>query len=284
MGKPTGNQMADKAIQLLNGEIIYYNEAAMKKAGDSGKVCADCQGFMELIAKQCGANMSYAGSNDMFRHACTWVGTLAEAKQLGYLQRGCALFILEQNGAEPAKYRSDGIGNASHVGMYIGEKAYEDKEKNRWCNVAHSSSSRGKVCGSTLKNAWTHVGLWKCADFSVDSTSSGQSVSQTEGGDILTAIVRASSGSSVNFRQAAKSSAPLCSRHPTILIGDCVDVIEQGDEWTKVSYDGETGWMMTKFLDMSGENTVTDTGVSSSGAAETISQIRTLLNQLEAQL
>ena len=160
----TGQQLASKAIELLNGEIIYYSEAKMKEAGDSGKLCRDCQGFMEYIVQQCGGSMNYLGSNDMFRHACSWVGTIAEAKKLGYLVKGCALFILEHDGAEPAKYRADGIGNASHVGMYIGEKAYYDAEKKRLCSVAHSSASRGKVCGSTLQNAWTHVGQRLCAD------------------------------------------------------------------------------------------------------------------------
>ena len=280
----TGEQFADRAIELLNGEIIYYNAEAMRKAKDSGKTCADCQAFMELIAKKCGASMTYTGSNDMFRHACTWVGTIADARKQGKLQRGCALFILEHDGNEPAQYRADGIGNASHVGMYIGEKAFYDDEKKRWCNVAHSSSSRGKVCGSTLQNAWTHVGLWKCADFSIQNNG-GDTMGSTNTG---TAIVQASSGDSVNFRQGASKTTKLCSRNPKIMVGDSVDVLSSQGEWSQVTYNGETGYVMTQFLKV-GDGVLSDMeqsdgAASNSSAVEVLAQIEALVAKLKTMM
>ena len=45
---------------------------------------ADCQAFVELVLRDCGVRTSsgavynWKGSNDMWRHALKWKGTLAE--------------------------------------------------------------------------------------------------------------------------------------------------------------------------------------------------------------
>ncbi|NLB90490.1 MAG: hypothetical protein GX786_04645 [Clostridiales bacterium] len=117
----------------------------------------DCQAFVEYCVNLHGSpKINYRGSNDMIRNACSWVGTIAEAKQKGYLKPGVWLFILERNGGEPDKYKGDGIGDASHVGMYTNTDGIE---------VVHSSASRGKVAISTLKNAWNMVGVPKDVAF-----------------------------------------------------------------------------------------------------------------------
>ena len=76
------------------------------------------------------------------------------------IPNGAFLFILEQDGGEPAKYRADGIGNASHMGIKtgIGEGAI------------HSSKSRGCVCTSVFRDksingGWNRVGLWDAIDY-----------------------------------------------------------------------------------------------------------------------
>lgn len=62
----------------------------------------------------------------------------------------------------PARYAGDGLGDFSHVGLYVGENALTDTDKNgrrRACDVVHSSATMGRVAGSTLQNGWTHA-LW----------------------------------------------------------------------------------------------------------------------------
>ena len=120
----------------------------------------DCQAFVEHCVKQAGGQMDYRGSNDMARNAA-WLGTVDNARAQGKLVPGAGLLIHEETG-EPERYRGDGLGDFSHVGLYVGENALTDTDKNgqkRACDVVHSSATMKRVAGSTLKNGWTHV-MW----------------------------------------------------------------------------------------------------------------------------
>ena len=152
--KPTGASVAARAVRAV-AEGHPYAEM-------------DCQAFVEFCVHACGGNMAYAGSNDMARNAVTGLWTLAEAKRLGKLVPGAGLFIHEESGMEPAKYRTDGMGNFSHVGLYVGSNALSDTDKNgktRACDCAHASATLQRVAGSTLANAWTHVGWFREIDY-----------------------------------------------------------------------------------------------------------------------
>ena len=66
------------------------------------------------------------------------------------------------------------------------------------------------------------------------------------------AKVIASSGSTVNMREKASTSS---NRIRAIKIGEVVDVIEEDGEWSKIVYNGSTGYMMNKFLEKLSTNT-----------------------------
>ena len=146
--KPTANQVAQAAT--LAAHVGYtYDEL-------------DCQAFVEHCVRQAGGRMDYLGTNDMARRAA-WLGTLDEARAQGRLVPGAGLLIREATEANlPARYAGDGLGDFSHVGLYVGENALTDTDKNgrrRACDVVHSSATMGRVAGSTLQNGWTHA-LW----------------------------------------------------------------------------------------------------------------------------
>lgn len=146
--KPTANQVARAAT--LAAHVGYtYDEL-------------DCQAFVEHCVRQAGGRMDYLGTNDMARRAI-WLGTLDEARAQGRLVPGAGLLIREATEANlPARYAGDGLGDFSHVGLYVGENALTDTDKNgrrRACDVVHSSATMGRVAGSTLQNGWTHA-LW----------------------------------------------------------------------------------------------------------------------------
>ena len=146
--KPTGNQVARAAT--LAAHVGYtYDEL-------------DCQAFVEHCVRQAGGRMDYLGTNDMARRAA-WLGTLDEARAQGRLVPGAGLLIREATEANlPARYAGDGLGDFSHVGLYVGENALTDTDKNgrrRACDAVHSSATMGRVAGSTLQNGWTHA-LW----------------------------------------------------------------------------------------------------------------------------
>ncbi len=165
MKKPTGTQVVSQALQYAQEKRSYEE--------------MDCQAMIESAVRACGGKMDYAGSNAMAR-AVTGLTTLSEAEKAG-LQVGMALFIHEDGGTYPAKYHADGLGNFSHVGLYAGENALTDVDKKgreRTCNVVHSSSSMGRVAGSTLANGWTHAGYFQEIDYGTADTAAGEAAEE----------------------------------------------------------------------------------------------------------
>ena len=155
MLKPKASEVAAKAVAAVSEGHSYVE--------------MDCQALIEYCVNQCGGHMAYAGSNDMYRNACAYLETIENAKAKGKLVPGVGLFIVEAvSNSTPAKYRGDGLGDATHVGYYVGEKALQDTDKNgktRWCNTVHSSASRQRVVGGTTSGGWTHVGWFKALDY-----------------------------------------------------------------------------------------------------------------------
>ena len=120
----------------------------------------DCQAFVEQCLADAGLNVNLTGSNAWYR-AMTWVGTPEECRaKFGTIPVGAFLYILEQNGKEPNQYKADGLGNASHIGIYIGRSP----------GAIHSSYSKKGVnysdfSGITINGGWNRVGLWTELDY-----------------------------------------------------------------------------------------------------------------------
>ncbi len=124
----------------------------------------DCQAFVEACLRDIGLRRDLAGSNAWYREM-DWVGTPEECRALfGSIPKGAFLFILEFDGNEPPKYKPDGLGNASHMGIYTG--IYTGTHK----GAMASSKKRGCVidsyfAGSTINGGWNRVGLWHELDY-----------------------------------------------------------------------------------------------------------------------
>ena len=120
----------------------------------------DCQAFVEACLRDAGIDVDLAGSNAWYR-LMDWTGTPEECMALfGCIPKGAFLYILEFDGNEPDKYKADGIGNASHIGVYTG--LYTKGHK----GAMASSKSKGGVihsyfAGETINGGWNRVGLWK---------------------------------------------------------------------------------------------------------------------------
>ena len=140
----------------------------------------DCQDFVERCLRDIGINMNLAGSNAWYRKM-DWVGTPEECKaRFGIIPNGAFLFILERDGMEPAKYKKDGIGNSSHMGIKTG----------RGDGAIHSSKSRGCVCTSvfrdkTINGGWNRVGLWDTIDYGIGNSQMTVELTEEEAVVIL---------------------------------------------------------------------------------------------------
>lgn len=122
----------------------------------------DCQAFVEQVLKDLGVRKpdgtpyNWKGSNSMFRNHIRWRGTVEECKKkFGSIPQGAFMFLVKHDGGEVEKGYHDGLGNASHVGLYIGTAP----------NPCMDSQPTGGVQYRKL-NVFTHVGLMDMVDYS----------------------------------------------------------------------------------------------------------------------
>ena len=222
----------------------------------------DCQAFVEWCLRQCGMNKDLAGSNAWYREVMKNGAIMSPeecVRQLGCVPEGAFLFIHAFDGGEPAKYRGDGLGNASHIGLCTGKRGE---------GAIASSKSRGCVAeskfkGKTINGGWNAVGLWDKVDYDYGGGSgsgtggggSGQPDPEPEPSFETMAIVGnvpAGNRQDVNLRTRASTSSKMLERVPC---GKTVEILKYGSEWCKVKYKNITGYMMTQYLIFEDEDT-----------------------------
>ena len=192
----------------------------------------DCSGLFMKAFRDQGASI-YHGSNTIYRKYCSEKGKLTKVSQL---QPGMAVF--KWNANTPEKF-NDGIGDFQHIGLVTSVNPLR---------IVHASSAVGCVTTDTKLGKWAYWGWLKdvakdgsvLADPDNDQGGDEEPVAVTE-----YATVVAESGSKVNMRTKAKTSAPLVERVP---VGAKVEVLGVVGSWTKVKFGSWTGYMMTRFL------------------------------------
>lgn len=221
----------------------------------------DCQAFVEWCLRQCGLDKNLAGSNAWYREVRSHgeVMTPEECvRELGTVPPGAFLFIVEHDGGEPAKYKPDGLGNASHIGIVTGKGE----------GAIHSSASCGCVAESTFRNktisgGWNMVGLYDQVAF--DFTGGGGK-DPGEDSDPVPAPVPAPAKEyatvwsendlPVNTRKGPGRNYAM-SMAGKIKVGETVEILKRttnnGEEWCLIRVKDRHGaswtcWMMGKFL------------------------------------
>lgn len=128
----------------------------------------DCQAFCELVLRDLGVRQAngkpydWKGSNDMFRNAVSWVGTVDECRRtFGEIPLGAWAFMWDTTGNEKLRGYYDGKGNASHIGIYIGNDTVRDSTKIK--NAAGNVIRDG--VGSRPLKQFQKIGLPKMLDF-----------------------------------------------------------------------------------------------------------------------
>ena len=159
----TGQQVAEQAKKLKPG-IFGLGSIPYVLGGEDPKTGLDCQGLVEYCHRQCGMQMSYKGTNDMWRHMLSEKGTIEEGvSRHGSIPIGALIFICDF-GTIPKSY-SD-TPDCEHV--YI---------KTAKGELVHASASNGKVttrdfADKAIPNGGpTHYGLVAGVAYGVDSAS-----------------------------------------------------------------------------------------------------------------
>lgn len=183
-----------------------------------GHIVTDCSGLFYWAFKDLGGYM-YHGSNTMWNKYCTAKGTLtASGRTDGQkLKPGTAVF-------------TGNADNKGHVGLYVGNN-----------KVIEASGTTAGVITTTISGGkWKYWGELKGVDY---GTQSAPVVPETPVEESTkTATVNAVR---VALREGPSTSSPVILR---VDKGQKVELVEN-ESWTQVSYNGKTGYMMTKFLD-----------------------------------
>lgn len=230
---------------------MKYSAEELSKAVDKyrGKSYSkmDCQAFVEKCMEDVGFKRNLPGSNAWFR-AMDWTGTPEECVRVfGQVPKGAFLYILKNDGKEPEKYKPDGIGNASHIGIKTG----------RGKGAINSSSSRGCVCESdfadkSIRGGWNRVGLLKAFDYgkSINWLLDHSGAAPADpGGEVspMQGRVVAESGKTVKLRQKPSTS---CAVYWDVPVGTELEVLEQQETWSRCVTGGLVGWMMNQFVEI----------------------------------
>lgn len=122
----------------------------------------DCQAFVEQVLKDLGVRKpdgsvyNWKGSNSMFRNHIRWRGTIEECKQkFGCIPKGAFMFLVKHDGGEVERGYHDDLGNASHVGLYLGTSPLPVMDSQPTGGVQYRKLS-----------IFTHVGLMDMIDYS----------------------------------------------------------------------------------------------------------------------
>ena len=191
----------------------------------------DCSGLFVKAYRDQGASI-YHGSNTIYRKYCSEKGKLTNVSQL---KPGMAVF--KWNANTPEKF-DDGLGDFQHIGLVTSVNPLR---------IVHASSAAGCVTTDTKLGKWAYWGWLK--DVAKGDSLPHAPAEPTDEGDeepmAEFATVIADSGSTVNMRTKAKSTAALVERVP---LGARVEVLGTCGSWTKVKFGSRTGYMMSQFL------------------------------------
>lgn len=140
----------------------------------------DCQAFVELVLRDCGVRNSqggiynWKGSNDMWRNALAWKGTLEECRRLyGGYPDGAWVFMVKNDGGEVPRGYHDKEGNASHVGIYC-------RPESKNCVRDSTKGTNRDGVGYRPITDFTHIGLPKMISYGQEPAPAEPKVSQEE--------------------------------------------------------------------------------------------------------
>lgn len=114
----------------------------------------DCQALVERVLKDCGEKHDWRGSNHMWREAVTNRNKITSIEDI---PAGALVFTHKYDGGEKERGYNDDMGNAKHVGIYLGGGEVEHSTRN--------NSSNGVQMDSITSSRWTDWALLKCVDY-----------------------------------------------------------------------------------------------------------------------
>lgn len=209
----TGQKLTQTVLDTLIQK--YPDHVSQAQNGRAlGKIVWDCASFVRGAMKTVGISMVSGATSQVKKTNWQVFDTIDKLPH----DKICCL------------YRWNG-SSYQHTGIYRGDGT-----------VVDARGSKSGVIKSDLSSyPWTHFGI-PVGLYEENKPSEVYKV-------LYQAKVYAESGSTVRMRATASSSARVIKEIP---IGEIVDVIEEGENWDKIGYEGSVGYMMSKFLKKEG--------------------------------
>lgn len=208
------------AAVLQNASTVTHYEM-----GGSGPGGCDCIGL--IIGAYRIMRMAWPGDHGTNWAARNYTNNLAPFNSVNELDLGDIVYKAHDPGESgwnlPDRYKGDpDQRDYYHVGVVTSVNPFE---------ITDCTTVIGGIHKDHGKSNWHFKGVLP------DITDGG--------GTVQKALVVADQGSTVNLRAQPSMTAAVLVQVP---IGSEVDLYDEGDEWSKISYNGQNGYMMTKFL------------------------------------
>lgn len=216
----TGQTASEAVLQTLYARHPdHVNLTIVRKW--IGKQIFDCAGFVAKSMNQVGIKPATGATS-------AWNGTQwARKGDISTLpsDKVCCLY----------KKKADGSG-MQHTGLYLGDGIVVDAR----------GSSQGVIKSTLSSYPWTNWGI-PVGLYTEDELNdiSGGSAPVEVIKVAYQAVVEASSGSTVNMRSGPSTNNGVVQ---AIKIGQIVDVTEVQGDWSAITWNGKSGYMMSKYL------------------------------------
>lgn len=182
-----------------------------------GHWVTDCSGLFHWAFQQLGGDIAH-GSNSIWDKYCTAKGTLDGTSDYMLLP-GTAVFTTSGD-------------KHNHIGLYIGNGLVIEAAN------AHDGVIKSHIAGIR----WTAWGRLKDVEY---QTKKG------EGKMAKVVLPTGAKGNTVNMREGDSKNYKVTCKVP---VGAEVDILEDDGDWCYIDYDGETGWMMSNYLEYDGQD------------------------------
>ena len=231
---------AEKYVEGVNS--IYVEQPSYELGHDGSDGKCDCIGMSRGGLERAGATgvTNMRGTNQAARKA---IEELQEIRTEAQLLLGDVVLKTRDKDDKtmplPDRYRKGGADydpkwgetNFTHIGTVTHVNPLE---------ITHMTSPKPKKDKSA--KGWGYFGSlpW------VEQKPAPEPGPEPEPPEPVTAVVVAETGKTVKMR--AKPSTK-CRLYWDVPVGSEVIVDEKGDEWSRITWEGREGWMMTRFLD-----------------------------------
>lgn len=224
----TANGVTKKNF-LEKVEEIAQSNPAYKEGHDGSDGTCDCIGLIIGAIRRAGGSWTgIHGSNYAARYEMRELLPVTDAVELNLGDLVYKARTPGQTGyALPERYQTDpDKRDYYHVGVVTAVSPLE---------ITHCTTPG--MARDTKLGKWSYRGRLKTVDY--EETEAMEPMAQT-------AKVTAASGSTVKLRSEPSKNSKLYWEIP---VGATVTTGEQRNGWTAVTYGGQSGWMMTEFLE-----------------------------------